>query len=118
MLVVLSFQSPNVVVLEVSISPPRKVGPDVVIQSWMQNIETEIPRKCASQYSIAMPLSSVQAPRTCANTEEWSTPKLGPWIAKKIEQSGVKKSICPLLVVFDGFAVHLRLEQKEDHPRK
>jgi hypothetical protein len=39
--------------------------------------------------------------------------KLTSWINKKIEQYGVSRTVCPLLVVLDDFAGHPLLERKE-----
>jgi hypothetical protein len=40
-------------------------------------------------------------------------PKLISWICKKIDQYGVSRAICPLLVILDDFAGHKLIERKE-----
>jgi hypothetical protein len=45
--------------------------------------------------------------------EKLNKPKLVAWILKKIEEYGVSRTVCPLLVVLDDFAGHPLLERKE-----
>jgi hypothetical protein len=51
--------------------------------------------------------------RTQLLKEKVNKPKLIAWIMKKIEQYGVSRTVCPLLVVLDDFAGHPLLERKE-----
>jgi hypothetical protein len=45
--------------------------------------------------------------------EKVHKPKLISWILKKIEQYGVSRTICPLLVILDDFAGHTLIQRKE-----
>jgi hypothetical protein len=45
--------------------------------------------------------------------EKINKPKLISWILKKIEQYGVSRTVCPLLVILDDFAGHKLIERKE-----
>jgi hypothetical protein len=51
--------------------------------------------------------------RTHMMTEKVDKKKLTAYINKKIDQYGVSRTICPLLVVLDDFAGHPLLERKE-----
>ena len=51
--------------------------------------------------------------RAMLMTERVNKPKLIGWIMKKIEQYGVSRTVCPLLVVLDDFAGHKLIERKE-----
>jgi hypothetical protein len=51
--------------------------------------------------------------RTHVMTEKVDKKKLTAYINKKIDQYGVSRTICPLLVVLDDFAGHPLLERKE-----
>jgi hypothetical protein len=45
--------------------------------------------------------------------ERINKPKLIAWICKKIDNYGVSRAICPLLVILDDFAGHKLIERKE-----
>jgi hypothetical protein len=51
--------------------------------------------------------------RNALLSERVDKKKLASWINKKIEQYGVSRTVCPLLVVLDDFAGHPLLERKE-----
>jgi hypothetical protein len=51
--------------------------------------------------------------RTQLLSEKIDRRKLNAYINKKIEQYGVSRTVCPLLVVLDDFAGHPLLERKE-----
>jgi hypothetical protein len=57
--------------------------------------------------------SQEQDLRQMLMVQKINKPKLVSWILGKIEEYGVNKAVCPLLVVLDDFAGHPLLERKE-----
>jgi hypothetical protein len=89
----------------------KTISPTLQKSINKHNLKVLVPVRVNDFQPVNYGLKSDESPLVLK--EIINKPKLIRWILKKINEYGVNRAICPLLVILDDFAGHKLIERKE-----